>query len=108
MELHEDDPIPPILERLRSRLDLSTVNDQSNYNKAYSVIMLDIEYNGIPSDERAYHLCCVRGIPVNTVTEYCTSSEIVIDGERFKVTKVQELLPKPTKNKPTKWGKRFY
>lgn len=109
MELREDDPIPPILERLRDRLDLSTVNGQSYYNKAYSVINLDIKNNGTPSDERAYHLCCVAGIPANTVTLFSNNATLTIDGEHYQVTKMEDLPShKPSKNKPTKWGKRFY
>jgi len=64
MQLADNDIMAAILSKLDSRLDFFTREDdnRSPYNKAYSILSDEIELNGTPTLERAYHLLLVRGI----------------------------------------------
>lgn len=64
MELSTNDPIVSILARLDNHLDFYTreEDNRSPYNKAYSLISDEIQMNGEPTTERAYHLLLVGGI----------------------------------------------
>jgi hypothetical protein len=59
-----NETIEGILKRLAWRLDYSnTIETGSLYNKAWGILENEISRNGVPTDERAYHLCIVGGVP---------------------------------------------
>jgi len=85
MELRTNDPIVSILGDLYDRLDFHTreEDNRSPYNKAYSILSDEIELNGIPTTERAYHLLLVGGIKEKNNENDERNRGIVINSANF-------------------------
>lgn len=64
MQLQENDPVALLLGQLNHRMDFVTRegDDRNQFNKAYSILSDEVELNGLPTLERAYHLLLVKGI----------------------------------------------
>jgi len=64
MENNLGNLVIPIMRRLGDRLNFGYyVGYESQYNKAFGIILKDVIDNGVPSDDRAFALCKSQGVP---------------------------------------------
>jgi len=111
MENEINSDITEILKELKDRLDLSNTPKKGNlYHKAYKVIEADTTLNGLPTAERAYHLCIVKGVPENEAI--LKEREFLIRQTRMIDHKgnVHKVYPggKKIKPKQSQFGKKYF
>lgn len=111
MENEINSDITEILKELKDRLDLSNTPKKGNlYHKAYKVIEADTTLNGLPTAERAYHLCIVFGVPENpsviSEREFMRNQTRMIDHKG----NVHRVHPSGKKQKPksSPFGKKYF